>query len=1002
MKIKFKLNLYRFLIISTIFSVVFAPLEGVLGRYLPDQVAKDIAQVLPRVNEAQALNISDNMILFYNPASASNDADLPSGWTCISCSGQAYDNYFLVGSTSFGTGGAKTATAHTSTVTNSNASATRDGDNSGSAKSSSTHTHSSLSATFNTPSNYPLYGRLMMIKYTGVTPISSLPDNVIAVFDSAPPSGWTTLTNWDDRIIIASDSADGTGGGSDTHTHSITWSTLAASSGTRTEGSTTSNVTAASSHTHTAPANSNSDTQANVPQHASLIFATTDGTVTNFTNMIAMFDTTPNTSLWEILSGSGGVLENDFIEASTSYNALAGGSSTHTHGNVTSGVSGTQSASATGQNAAGDGTTAAGSGGGNHTHTLTASSISSVNHLPPYKGVIFAKSKAVQTTQTHFRWYNDDGGGASGAGELYYNPTGNGYGTVDFQINTGCSASSEWDCLDDESADTQASIPVNDNTTSSLQSVAGTDYYTLADDAIDSSATVTQLDISLWALDTGNPDANITLGYCVTCDGVNDVMGATQAVSVASYTEYTQQFSGLNLSTTDMNNLQLVVMADGVRAAISSIYVKVSYTYPAATAISDEDIPASGSEELITNSTYRLRFQVANNNTAATASLDKWRLEMTKRGASCTSLASGWNWRTVPLTASVASDAFDIELSSHFSDGASTSAGVMTAGAGTFVAGYLLENRATTGYQTIGPDKYTEIAFNLKPNSNADTTAEYCFRLSHLIDGFNNPASSSYSQIAYAGVQAAPVTTYTQNHYQWFYNNDALEPAGIIAAEDNRADITQGQTMKLRVNFTIGTNPLDAGEVSLRLKYSESLSGPWTDVGQYNSSDTIRFYNSSGLTDGATLTGSSKLTGTDVLGTYQKTNPSAVNPNSAAIGQDVEYDFSVNPKRATPGSTYYFRVYKSDDTPLDAYTNNPTFYIVPFVPSSAGGGGGSSNSGGQGNSGGGDPKNGGGQSGGGGATDPTGAGDSGEGTVLVGGDADGGGTASPVMFNWSI
>jgi hypothetical protein len=376
----------RFLVFFVILTTVFSPFGNLVVPYLPEQIAEQV-----ETHIARAGSLTDDIIFFYNPASASSDVNtgwpsgggtLSSDWSCISCSGGAYDNKFPVGSSSFGTGGAKTH-ATGATLSNSSASTQNASGGSGGNPSATAHTHG-LSFTNGTASNYPLYGRLMMIKYTGVDPLTELPDNVIAMFDGAPPAGWTTLTTWDDRIIIASDSTDPADGGSDTHSHTLVWGSLTAASETINED-TGPATSMAADHTHSAPSPSSTDNRSNVPQHASLIFATTNGTVSDFTGVIGMFDAAPDASYWTTLSGSSGVLENDFIEASTSYSAAPGGINTHTHADVTSGDSGAPVGSTVSVD---NGT---GSAQDDHTHTITATMPASIVNRPPYKGIIFAE-----------------------------------------------------------------------------------------------------------------------------------------------------------------------------------------------------------------------------------------------------------------------------------------------------------------------------------------------------------------------------------------------------------------------------------------------------------------------------------------------------------------------------------------------------------------------------------------------------------------------------------
>jgi hypothetical protein len=365
---------------------------------------------------------------------------------------------------------------------------------------------------------------------------------------------------------------------------------------------------------------------------------------------------------------------------------------------------------------------------------------------------------------------------------------------------------------------------------------------------------------------------------------------------------------------------------------------------------------------------------------------------MARRGTSCTTsgLSAGWSYDTVPLTATVASHAFDIELSDNFTDGASTSAAALNAGAATFVNGYGFDNRATSGFQTLNSDEYTEFVYSLKPNSNADTTADYCFRLKRLADGIT-PVTSTYSQIAYTGVQGAPSTTYTQNDYQWYYNVDNIDPTGSAASENTTTEIVNTQPMRLRVNLDVNGSTMAQNTQKFKLKYATAVGGPYYDVGATTSTDTWKYYENPSVAHGTTLT-TTKLGDTTVLELYMASNSMPTNPNSATTAAYIEYDFSLNPTRATPNTTWYFRVYKSDDSALTAYTNTPTLSVVPTGQPAVVTSGGGGPSGSNGGSGGGQPQSGGGQGGGEKASGANGS--------SGGGESGGGGGASPVMFDW--
>lgn len=365
--------------------------------------------------------------------------------------------------------------------------------------------------------------------------------------------------------------------------------------------------------------------------------------------------------------------------------------------------------------------------------------------------------------QNHYRWRNDDGSEGSTPGlTLYFNPTGNGFSSAGFafSINAGCSAGSEWDCVDDGTSDTQASAPTSDDTTSSLQSgAAGTVNFTLADDALPAGSIVTQLDISMWATDTGNPDNDMQLGYCITCDGASDILGSPQTTNIASNTEYTQQFTSLSLSTTDMNNMQLVVDSTNPRTRISTVYVMVTYTAVGGASWKQaEDTEHSGQSS---GQNIRLRVEVAN--TGAVAATRRLQIAYAERtGGTCGDEAF------VALPTSAGSE-FQMTNSTHFTNEDATTT-QMTA-TGSFTAGKILDtaNQPASGF-SITNGNYTEMEYNFLINSSA-ASKTWCFKLTD-----NGTDLDTYTRYPVLAVSASgPTLEQIMRHGKWF-NGGVRQP----------------------------------------------------------------------------------------------------------------------------------------------------------------------------------------------------------------------------------
>ncbi|MDP2856288.1 MAG: hypothetical protein Q8N90_04245, partial [bacterium] len=181
-----------------------------------------------------------------------------------------------------------------------------------------------------------------------------------------------------------------------------------------------------------------------------------------------------------------------------------------------------------------------------------------------------------------------------------------------------------------------------------------------------------------------------------------------------------------------------------------------------------------------------------------------------------------------------------------------------------------------------------------------------------------------------------------QNYYRWYVNEDNITPADpwpvggtnlgentAIGASDSPPGV--GSVLRLRMSLVVQGQDLGASSKDFKLQYATStncVSVPWDQW-----SDVVTVASCSGPdiwcgsdnptpNDGDTLP-STKLSVSDVAETYEESNPSALNPNSATIGQDIEYDWVIKNNNAPIETSYCFRMAKSDGDPLSAYNNYP-------------------------------------------------------------------------------
>ncbi len=189
-------------------------------------------------------------------------------------------------------------------------------------------------------------------------------------------------------------------------------------------------------------------------------------------------------------------------------------------------------------------------------------------------------------------------------------------------------------------------------------------------------------------------------------------------------------------------------------------------------------------------------------------------------------------------------------------------------------------------------------------------------------------------------------TTFTQNKYRWYYDNDLINPVtawgtsalaentsiGIIPSGKDPPDTIQ--ELRLRVNLVVNGLTLPASSKYFKLEYKAGTdgsctTGTWTDVGTGTWT-----YATSGVTDGSNITASLSDTTSGKGEQYAKSKPTVLNSAGASVGEIIEYDFHIIGGTATPNTTYSFRMVGTDtggtgETVLDAYTNCPTLTTEP-------------------------------------------------------------------------
>ncbi len=313
-------------------------------------------------------------------------ADIPSGWTCVSCA--VTDPFFGVfpraSSTYASASSSNDMQAHTLTYSSATQ-GTAVGQNvstAGTASPISTHAHTWGNPNLNSGDVRPPFQDLKFISAATTT----VPNGTIAIFDATStanlPTNWTNYTALNGNYLRGAN--DASTGGAATHTHT-TASTLNAASSSGSYADAGAGLTTASGvHSHAIAAGSSLTADNNAPPYITVVFAQVSTTSTLPSGIIAFFDNASLSSGWSSISTSGSAYAGNLLKGGTSFGAT-GGSTTHSHGGSIVFTSG--GPSATFANKSGS---AANTNTNTHTHGVTYT-VSTSSSWPVYRDVILAK-----------------------------------------------------------------------------------------------------------------------------------------------------------------------------------------------------------------------------------------------------------------------------------------------------------------------------------------------------------------------------------------------------------------------------------------------------------------------------------------------------------------------------------------------------------------------------------------------------------------------------------
>ena len=342
--------------------------------------------------------VGTNMMVFWDPGFGAT----PSGWSVIT----TFDGKFPRGDTvaNYGTTGGAGApyTPTTSSVTVSGPSASINGNGANATVATNTHTHPTPTVTVGADSNgdLPAFRSLQLLKYGSGIP-TFIPGGAIVMFDTngSIPSGFTRLSA-QDSLMLRVNSTVATGG-ADTATNSVTIGALpnslnaGSSTGTGNQGPLAETI-----HGHYAPAVGNTTAVSTLPPYVQPQLAQANAdTATLAVALLAMFDGDPGSG-WNVVSGTGGAYNQQFLRPAATASLTSLGGLTHTAPTyvATSGNSNTTST----HNSKGNG--GATNSGQVHTHDVTVS-FNSVSNIPPYFNIVIAQK--VSFVLQAYRWFID-------------------------------------------------------------------------------------------------------------------------------------------------------------------------------------------------------------------------------------------------------------------------------------------------------------------------------------------------------------------------------------------------------------------------------------------------------------------------------------------------------------------------------------------------------------------------------------------------------------------
>lgn len=191
---------------------------------------------------------------------------------------------------------------------------------------------------------------------------------------------------------------------------------------------------------------------------------------------------------------------------------------------------------------------------------------------------------------------------------IYLHPTSE--GTLNEGTQTGCTDSTHYDCVNDQTGNGGTGVPESvDNTDYVVITKAGpnqqTELFNLDDNVIDSDAIINQIDVTIVHVRDGSKKDG-RLGPCYH-DG-SQTCGALTTACTNGETTTTQNwdFSGAPKDITWLNGLEIGAQQgnDGDECRVLQAYVKITYNEPPNNP--SQDIPANGATDVSITPNFKM------------------------------------------------------------------------------------------------------------------------------------------------------------------------------------------------------------------------------------------------------------------------------------------------------------------------------------------------------------------------------------------------------------